>query len=748
MNRIIVFWHLKQIYRSFLKHKVISGISIVGFALSSAILILLIAFISSEKGHEKDIQGVSNIYRVIANGDNADIPEDAADILIEKLPEIQQASNYYVGYKPVIFKNKSYPSKMICTDSSLFSMLGVKVLKGSISDFYTVDNQVVLTESFAKKIFNGENPVGQQINLSHKNDVVVAAVIKDFPQNRSLEGQVFCSLKLKVTFSQRGWNGKSTYFDKLLIKIQDGSPVKEVEGKLKPIINNLFEGYAEDDYSYKLLPYKNAYFTPVAYDGLNHANVKLLDLLSWLALCIFIFAVFNYVNFTLAKVSADLKNIGISQVMGASKSKIFRRFILEAFLQLVVSLVVSVFIIYAIKPLFEVILGQPIPFNSLLSSPRLMLLLGLSVLLVAVLSGSYPAYVALRAKPEILLKNKVAGMRKQHDIRMPLNIIQFAASIVAVIAFMTIQRQIDYVKNQDVGFDTEQLVRINVHYKIKDYVPALIDRIGSLPGVKSICPTHGTPWAIYSYSENETNGRFSEISSDSHFLETFNVNLIAGRNFFEGEKSVTALINRKALKQLNWDTFEGKTLFGAEVVGVIDDFHFSDLHNEIGALMIRNENDLSHLNVRLKPGDIHGTMQQVEKVFSEIAGNFSFEYQFYDDWMDSMYRKEEDQARSIRFISVIALLLAALGMLGLASYSLKRRVKEVGIRKVNGAKIWDVMMMLNRDFIKWVTIAFIIACPVAWYAMHKWLQNFAYKTNFELVDILLWQDCWHWELHY
>jgi putative ABC transport system permease protein len=170
-------------------------------------------------------------------------------------------------------------------------------------------------------------------------------------------------------------------------------------------------------------------------------------------------------------------------------------------------------------------------------------------------------------------------------------------------------------------------------------------------------------------------------------------------------------------------------LFGAKVVGIVDDFNFRDLHNEVGALMIRNSDGISHLNVRLYPGDIHRTMKQIEEIFKDIAGNFNYEYRFYDGWMDTMYSKEENQARSIQFISILAMLLAALGMFGLASYSLKRRIKEIGIRKVNGAKISEVLVILNKDFVKWVAIAFLIATPTAWYAMHKWLENFAYKTT-------------------
>ena len=721
---------VKLIFRSTIKNKAISLISIGGFSLASAIIILLVAFISTERNSDKDIPEVKNIYRILANGDNAFIHEDAAVSIKEQIPEVKNSTNFYIENEPTIFRNKSYPSRLICTDNNIFNFIGAEVIAGTIEDFHIIPNQVVLTKSFAEKIFINENPIGQIINLSHKENVMIAAVINDLPINRSLYGDVFCSSKLKITYTSGGWKGKKIYYDNLLLKLTDNASIKNVEKLITPVINNLYpEGYYRKSDSYILSPYKDAYFTPINYDGLKHANVKLIDLLSWLTLCIFIFALFNYINFSVAKVTSELKNTGMLQVLGASRYRIFSRFIFEALIQLIISLFLSVLLMFLIKPFIESILGQEIIFNTILISPKLLLAIALSVIFIAILAGSYPAYVALKAKPVKMLKSKIANLGKQRDIRMPLNIIQFAASIVAIIAFVTINQQIKYCKNKELGFDTEQLIRISVHNKIKDHVPALMNKIGSLSGVKNICPTDGTPWDIYSNSENKEFGRFDEICSNSNFLETFNIKLIEGRNFYKNENATTALINKKGMQQLGWDSFEGKKLFGAEVVGVIDNFNYQDLHNEVGALMILNYDGISHLNVRLYPGDISSTMKQVEKIFSDIAGNFNFEYRFYDEWMETMYKKEESQARSIKFISILAMLLAALGIFGLANYSLKRRIKEIGIRKVNGAKISEVMTMLNKNFIIWVFIAFVVASPISYFAMHKWLENFAYKTT-------------------
>ena len=721
--------YLKYQIRSIAKQPVTSLISIGGFALASAVVLSLVAFIASEKNYDKDIPEVERLYRVLANGDNAYIPEETAGIIMEQIPEVEAAANYYLGHKPVIFNNQSYPASLVCTDNGLFPLLDVKILSGTLDDFHTNENLVVLTESFAKKLFQEENPVGQLVNLSHKNDVIVSAVIQDLPKNRSLQGDVFCSNKLRVTYSGSNWNGKQIILTPLILKLHKNASLTDIERRIQPIANSQYPKYDEEDYNYVLSPYQQAYFTPIKYDGLKHANVKLINLLSWLAFCILVFSIFNYVNFSVAKISTDIKTVGMHQVLGASKFGVFKRFISEALFQLLVSLTFALALVWLLKPVFIDILGKEFGFNSLLRSPVYLSFILLAITIIAFFSGSYPAYVTMKAHPVTMLKNKIANLQKQRDARMLLNVIQFAACIVAFIAFISIQQQIKYAKNKELGFDTEQLVRIDVHHKIKKHLPVLLDKIGAISGVKNICPTHGTPWAIYSNSGNDEVGKFYQICSNHCFLETFDIELLEGRNFFDGEKKVTALINKKGMEQAGWDSFEGRKIFGAEVVGLIEDFHFKNLHHEVGALMIRNENDLSHLNVRLHPGDIHGTMNAVEREFKAIAGNFNFSYRFYDEWMDNMYKKEEKQAKAIQLIAILAMLLASLGMLGLANFSIKRRIKEIGIRKVNGAKVAEVLAMLNKDFVKWVAIAFVIACPIAYYAMNKWLENFAYKTT-------------------
>jgi putative ABC transport system permease protein len=288
-----------------------------------------------------------------------------------------------------------------------------------------------------------------------------------------------------------------------------------------------------------------------------------------------------------------------------------------------------------------------------------------------------------------------------------------------------------YVQDKDMGYDTELLVRFPVHYRIIDKVPALLEEISKLAIVKNASASHGTPGAIWSYSSN--NGiSVSHISSDYRFIETFDLSLIYGRNFFEAESTNVSLINETMMNELGgWDSVENRELFGSSVVGVIKDFHFKDLYSPIENLQIRNEPDVSHLCVRFYPGDISEAIREVRKVFRQTAPGFAFSYEFYDEWLDAKYQQEEKRADSIRLLSIIAVFLSCMGLFGMAEFITRARTREIGIRKVNGAEVHHIIGLLNLGFLKWVGPGILAGIPIGYYFMQKWLSGFAYKTGLD-----------------
>jgi putative ABC transport system permease protein len=479
-------------------------------------------------------------------------------------------------------------------------------------------------------------------------------------------------------------------------------------------------------------PFKEVYFdisTP--YDNLSHANVKLIRLLGWLALVILFLAVFNYINLAIAQSTGRLHELGVKQVFGADRSFLIRQFINEAFIQVFIALILGFFIAILLNPLISSILDKEIRIMMIMEDPLTLLLVLGGLLLIAMGSGFYPALAILRLQPKQLLLNQVLTIRRSFDIRRLLTIVQFTAMVALIISLITLVKQVRYVQDKDMGYDTELLVRIPVHYRIRDRVPALLEEISKMAVVKNVCASHGTPGAIWNYSSDD-NISVSHISSNYRFVETFGLSLLYGRNFFEAESTMVSLINETMMKdQGGWDSVENRNYFGSTVVGVVEDFHYKDLYSPIENLQIRNEPDVSHLCIRFYPGDIAVAIRQVQEVFRQTAPGFAFSYEFYDEWLDAKYKQEEKRASSIRLLSIIAVLLSCMGLFGMAEFSTRARTREIGIRKVNGAGVGHIIGLLNLGFLKWVGPGILAGIPIGWYFMKKWLSGFAYRTSLD-----------------
>ncbi|WP_347839401.1 FtsX-like permease family protein [uncultured Draconibacterium sp.] len=719
--------NFKLYFRNLIKNKVFSTITIGSFTVSIAIIIVLVSFLVSEFSYDKHIKNIDNIYRLKASENQASIPEQSRALMLTEIPEIDAISNYTINYEPIVYQQSNFSAKVINSDEDLFSVLPIEFVVGSADNIFKNKQNVVITEGLSQKIFGNENPIGKVLNISHKEEVQIVALIKNFPAKSTLNGDLICSTDLKIRYSRSCYNDVCTYFYKTLIRLQNKVSVDEVSNKITSVIPKINE---HDNNIYSLNPFKNVYFdTSLAHDDLQHANIKLIRLLAWLTIALLLLSIFNYINLSIGQNTTRLKEFGVKQTLGARNKSVFFQFFGEAFLTTLLATIFAFFIAYFIQPIFVELFGKHFLISSLLISPQNVFLGIMLIGVVSILSAIYPAYLATKVKAKDLLQKNTGTKSKGIDIRKSLNVIQFAATISILVSLIVITRQIEYVKTKDLGFSTEQLVRIPVHWKAKDKVNILIDEINSVSGVKNSCYSHGTPGGIWNYSQNDEFGKISVIASDKNFTETFGITVIEGRNFFQGEQNRVCLINKTAMKQAGWESFVGKKMFGYEVIGLVDDFHYENMYNQIGGLMVNNDKDVSHLTVRLLSGSTFNLIAEIEKVFKKILPDYEFAFQFYDDYLNDMYQQEEKRAASIRIIAIIAIFISCIGLIGLVEFSTKNRIKEIGIRKVNGAKVSEILSMLNKDFIKWVAIAFIIACPIAWYAMNKWLENFAYKTS-------------------
>jgi len=513
----------------------------------------------------------------------------------------------------------------------------------------------------------------------------------------------------------------------IYLRFQPGDGPEILQKEITALIHPFMEW---EEVDYRLQPFKEVYFDITSsYDNLDHANVKLVRLLVWLTLIILFLAVFNYINLTIAMSTGRLHELGVKQVFGADRSFLIRQFMNEAFLQLLFALFLGFAMAILLNPVISDILGKKIEIRMALENPVAILEILLALVLIAVISGFYPALSILRLQPKQMLLNHPTTSRRTFDIRRVLTMIQFTAMVALIISLITLVKQIRYVQKRDLGYNTEWLVRIPVHYRIQDKVPVLLEEISRLASVKNVCASHGTPGAIYSYSDNDDLSA-SDITTDYRFVQTFGLEMIYGRNFFEAESTEVCLVNRALLNDLGgWDSAENRIVFGSRVVGAFEDFHFQDLYTPMGNLQLRNGTDVSDIVIRFLPGDIATSIGQVEKIFKEEARGFAFSYEFYDEWMEAKYSQEEKRAASIRLLSVIAVLLSCMGLFGMAEFITRSRILEIGIRKVNGASSGIIVRILNLSFLKWIIPGIVAGIPLGWYFMHRWLNSFAYRTS-------------------
>lgn len=727
---------LKILIRSLIRNKVTSFITIVGFSVSISMALILIAFLIKEFSYDKSYPNIDRIYRVLANENVSSIREDVCDYLVENYPEIEEACHYNNYETTVTYNDKPFSGNMIVSDPTFFDIFSSQFLIGSSQTSLNNLNDVVITESFAQKIFGNENPVGKTLVAEYKESLVVTGIIKDFSETSSIQGDFITNSKLKIR-----WEGSSDGHGNRIANFRIFALMKNV-GDVTGLQNLLTNDLSSKQYeignsisSIKLLPFAKSYFAQgINRSQTNHANLKLIKLLSIISVIIILLAVFNYVNLSTAAYSERVKEIGIKKSIGAVRGQIFSQFIFESIFICSLSFVLAIFLAYLWLPFFEKFLGTDVLVN-ILFHPLWLGWLIAGIFVISLISGLYPALSVSKLKPLTILMKREVTKQNSIGFRAVLNILQYVVSVSLIIALIVLSRQIDYVRTKDFGFDTDKLIRVNVHWRLADKTGLIRDKLLSYPTIKNVCFSHGSPGSIYSSSSwdvfGDQNNIISELSVDSAFFNVFQIPIIQGRKLLPSDFGKVCYINETAYKKTGWDSLEGKSYHGMEVIGIVKDFNFENLYNSITPLVVSvsSRMGVSHLTLRVSSENFPQTIDALNKTWSEVCTGHALNYRFYDQWLNSMYKNEEKLTASIRLFAVLAIIISCLGILGLAEFSIKKRVKEIGIRKVNGAKVSGILTMLNKDFIKWVVVAFVIATPIAYYVMNKWLENFAYKTT-------------------
>ncbi|MFA9389997.1 MAG: ABC transporter permease [Prolixibacteraceae bacterium] len=731
---------IKLAFRNLLKDKVNGALIIGGFAVGFTAFILIGLFYLSEHRVNRVFNHSGNIYRIYDTKQNSvNLDYDLYPILAEEFPEIELSCPMeYMGGFDITVKDAELDlnaqlDQIIATTNDFFDMFTLEVIASLSEQAFSNDNSIVLTESAAKKMYGTINPLGRTLQ-SDWFEGTISAVVKDLPASASFKAEAILNTANEDNrLSQSCNNGKCWFTTPHFVLLNQSTDVNQLVDKINQSIHRLnlnTENLALqnlNDIYLSTLPLKDAH---------AKGNSKMLSVFLIIGVLIVLLSSINYLNFTVTKQYSKLKEIGINKTNGANTANLFLGSLVEVSLGITISVILALGITTLLLPYSNILFGRSIHLSDVNSTLAISLFIGI-VLLVVLLNSLAPFYVLSKFKITDFLAASRKRTGKQIGKQVMLTF-QLTASIALITVVFFIFKQLNYVKHHDLGFNEEHLVRFDLPY-FYESPSTLKDEIGKLPFVAGCALSDGYPGHV-KLSMGSGNGekQFSlkciQVSDD--YLKTMGMTLLDGREFHSGDENKVCLMNQEAIKKFEWESFENKTYKngnkdGFEVVGIVRDFNVKSLHSGIEpvALLYEPNTSFNTLSVRLNPGSLNLQLAAIEKVWKQILPHEPMFFTFYDQQFQSLYEKEERVAKSISFFSLIAIVLTCMGILGqilLLSYT---RTKEIGIRKVNGAKISEILTLLNKDFIKWVAIAFVIATPLAYLAMHKWLENFAYKTE-------------------
>lgn len=751
--------YLKIALRNIGKHKGYSLINITGLAMGMACCIVILAFVQREFSYDRFHKNADRIYRLchilklpVGEKGYATCRASIPPMLAEEFPEIES----YVRIKQhrgtiTNYKDNRLNINPVFADPSIFKVFTFPLIDVDPETALSEPYSVVITKELAIKYFGDENPIGKFITVDNKLDFQVTGLLQKIPENSHFQFEFLASLEsLRGIYPeqmiQRGLLFHNAYF-----LFTAPSTAREFAAKLSDFVKERFGEQISARRRYFLQPLTSIHLhSDLALELAKNSNVRYSIYLSVLAATIMIIACINFMNLSSARAIVRVKEVGIRKVVGAQRFQLVKQLLSESMLMTVLSLVLAVGFSYFLFPLFNDLMRQNVQF-SFLGQPQIMIGLVIITITVGMTSGSYPALFLSAFRPALVLKGMIKSNLPMIILRKALVVFQFTLSVVFIISALVVIKQLVYIRNRDLGFQKENLINISIFKDrtTRDRVELFKTELLKHTNILSAAGCAATPGRdmVYSYAQPEG---FTEdekleipiISIDQDFLRTLDIELIVGRNVspeYSTDEGSAVIINEVAVRRFGWKEPLGKriNLLGYEtdavVVGVVRDFHLESLRREIGpCIFIFDPGKSWQVVVRIAGHDIPATVEYIKKRWHEFSPNYTFWYDFLDQSIEGSYAEEKRFGKVLRFASVFAVLIACLGLFGLSTFDTERRIKEVGIRKVLGASVSGMALLLSKDFIRLVLVANILAWPVAYYFMNKWLQNFAYRFHFTI----------------
>ncbi len=757
--------YLKIALRNLIRHKGYSFINIAGLAIGMAACLLIMLYVSDQLLYEQFHKNKDQIYRVVAELNFGGRIDKIAAImgplgprLAEEYPEVVDAVRFSPaspGRNPVLsFGQDRYKEEnFFFVDPSVFDVFTFPLIKGDPKTALKDPFSLVITEDIGAKYFGSADPMGKVLTLDDRHDFTVTGVLQNIPRHTQLKGEFMASFSsLDEIRGQeiQHWMAFGTVYN--YIRVAEGFSVAEFEAKLPEFVKKNIGEQFVSSLKLNLQPLSKIFLhSDLLMELSPSGNIGYVYLFSALAALILLIASINFMNLATARSTHRAKEVSMRKVLGAYRFQLVKQFLGESIVFSLIALIFALALFEFIKPEFSSFLGQEMSIDYGRNFLILPGLIGLAII-VGALAGAYPAFFLARFKTLKILKG-ASPVSAKSLLRKSLVVFQFAISIVLLIGTMVIYKQLDYVKNENLGFDKEHVMVIPMENReISQQYAGLKNELLQNPGVVNVSgafsiPASGPVRKITIKAEGVSEEEplpMQGVAADYDYLTTLGLEITAGRDFskeFGTDASEAYILNQAAAKRLGWDDPIGREfamptghqtgdLRSGQVIGVVKDFHMQSLRQKIEPLFIYiDPMMLSRLAVRIGPGNISETVASIEQTWQKFAPNTAFEFSFVDQNFAKLYRAEDKLGQLLTAFSLLAVFVACLGLFGLAAFSAEQRTKEIGIRKVLGASISGIVMLLSKEFVILILIANIFAFPLAWYAMDKWLQDFAYRIS-------------------
>lgn len=738
----MILLNLKLAFRNLIKNKLYSFLTIGGFAIGFSACILIVLFYHTETSVNNGFKNHKQIYRIYdVKKNRCNINWDLYPVLISDYAAIEDACplDYNISDQMTIKDEQTNIfadfTHLLATTENFFSIFSVDLEESLSGKPFDGKESVSISSKISKSLFGDQNPIGKKVNIGNYFYGTITSVFHELPVNSSFAADIIINSEYeKFRLSTTITNGFKYNPTNIFIKFREGT----LSDNFSDELNSSDIIKALDIDSLALQGLDEIYLSELTVKSKQaKGNPVLLKIFLAIALLILILSSINYLNYSVSVQYARLGSTGIKKTFGAGWRELINFALVEVTLGILISLVIAIAITDFAIPYSESLFGKAMhtEWSDLLAvAPYIIVIL----IIVVLINSLAPIYILSRFNVYECLSGFKGNTNSRQIWKKILLTFQLTVSVTLITVVLIIFMQLHFIKHSDPGFNQELLLRLDLPYKYQQ-TDALRQELANLSFVKSTSLSSGCLGMINHRMDSDFEGKsitYNCIYVGDKYINTMEMELLEGRNFLDGDLNKACLLNEEAVRQNGWESFEGKRFNngqdgGFEVVGIIKDFKFESYHNVVEplALLFTGADFGNVLSVRLSSGNTGQQIAQINKVWKAISPYEPFIYKFYDDFFQSMYAKEEKLASSITFFSLIAIALTCMGILGQIFMICLSRVKEIGIRKINGAKISAILYMLNRDFIIWFVIALIIAVPVSFYIGNKWLANFAYKTS-------------------